>query len=133
MRMLFGIADILTALLVAFGTFVALPTRWLPVDAAACVLVALELVSGAGLLLRAPWGPRASSAVAAVALVVGLTVVTTLALTASWLAGVYGAVGSGGAIILTLVAALLLPYLVVLPAVKFAWLRGLARRPAGDR
>jgi hypothetical protein len=71
--------------------------------------------------------------VAAIALVVGLTLVTTLALTASWLAGVYGAVGSGGAIILTLVAVLLLPYLVVLPAVKLGYLRGLTGRPEGGR
>lgn len=132
MRVLLGFSDILTALLLAFATFVALPTRWLTVDAAASVLVALELLSGVGLLLRTPWALRAASAVALVALVVGLAVVTTLALTASWLAGVYGAVGSGGAIILTLVAALLLPYLVVLPGAKFAYLRGFHRRPAGD-
>jgi hypothetical protein len=133
MKALFGIADILTALLVAFATFVALPTRWMPVDAIAVVLVALELLSGAALLLRAPWAVRLASAVAAVALAVGLTLVTSLGLTASWLAGVYGAVGSGGAIILTLVAALLLPYLVVLPAVKLGYLGGLVRRPEGER
>ena len=41
-----------------------------------------------------------------------------LALTASWLSGVYGSVGMGGGIILALVAALALPYLVVLPCVE---------------
>jgi len=58
-----------------------------------------------------------------VALALGLFLVSVLAVTASWLSGVYGPVGAGGAIILTLVAVLALPYLVVLPVVELVWLR----------
>ena len=54
---------------------------------------------------------------------------TLLALTASWLAGIYGPVGAGGAAIMALVAALALPYLVVLPCVELVWLA--PRRPEG--
>ncbi len=57
------------------------------------------------------------------ALALGLFAVTVVAVTASWLSGIYGPVGRGGAIILALVAALALPYLVVLPVVQLVWLR----------
>jgi hypothetical protein len=57
--------------------------------------------------------------------------VATLALTASYLSGIYGPVGKGGALILVLVAALALPYLVVLPASQLVWLRGERRDGKG--
>jgi hypothetical protein len=128
--LVFGIADLLTAAVVGLGVFVALPARWWPVDLAAAVLAALELVAGVALLVRATWAERAARAASAVALGLGLFLVTVLAVTASWLSGVYGPVGAGGAIILTLVAVLALPYLVVLPAVELVWLRPVARVPA---
>jgi hypothetical protein len=119
----FGIANLVTAALVVLGVFVGLPARWWPVDAAAAVLVVLEAVSGGALLARARWAERAARVAAAAALALGLLAVTLLAVTASWLSGVYGPVGLGGAVILALVAALALPYVVVLPAVEIVWLR----------
>jgi hypothetical protein len=119
----FGIADLLTAALVTVGVFVGLPARWAPVDMTACVLVALKLASGGSLVLQSRWAPRVATMGAALALGVGLTLVTALAVTASWLSGVYGPVGRGGAVLWVLVAALALPYLVVLPAVQLLWLR----------
>jgi hypothetical protein len=118
----FGVADLLTAALVALGIFVGLPARWAVVDVAAGVLVALKVASGLSLMARARWAPTTTIAAAAVALAMGLALVTSLALTASWLSGVYGPVGRGGALLLTLVAALVLPYLVVVPAVQLFWL-----------
>jgi hypothetical protein len=117
----FGLADLATAALVLFGVFVALPARYWPVDVVAGSLAACDLASAVGLLAGAAWGPRVASASAVAALAVGLGLVSALALTASWLSGVYGAVGLGGAVILVLVAALALPYLVVLPAAKLVW------------
>jgi len=58
-----------------------------------------------------------------VSLVLGLLLITTLALTASYLSGIYGPVGRGGALILSLLAATALPYLVALPVAQLAWLR----------
>jgi hypothetical protein len=119
----FGVANILTAALLVFGVFVALPARWWPVDTGCGVLVALELASGAGLLAGASWGTFAARVAASVALGLGLFVVTLLAVTASWLSGVYGPVGRGGAIVLALVAVLAVPYVVVLPLVQLVALK----------
>ena len=51
-----------------------------------------------------------------------------LVLTASWLAGVYGPVGRGGAMIFGLVAAMVLPYTILLPAAELLWLGPPQRR-----
>jgi hypothetical protein len=121
--LVFGVADLLTAAVVGLGVFAALPARWWPVDSAAAVLTVLEVAAGAGLVAGTAWAERAARAASAVALALGLFLVTVLAVTASWLSGVYGPVGAGGAIILTLVAVMALPYLVVLPVVEIVWLR----------
>lgn len=134
----FGISDFVTAALVVFGVFAALPARWVPVDSVAALLAALKAASSATLLAAAKkaarsgapisgtsasdrWARRLVRAAASFALAVGLALVSALALTASWLSGVYGPVGRGGAVVLVLVAALALPYLVVLPAVQLCW------------
>jgi hypothetical protein len=121
--LVFGIANVTTAVLLAFGVFVTLPARWWPVDVGSAVLVAVQLAAGVGLLTRAAWGPLAARVAGAVALALGLLVVSLLAVTASWLSGVYGPVGRGGAIVLALVAALAVPYTIVLPIVELVWLR----------
>jgi len=121
--LVFGIANLLTAAVVAVGVFAALPARWAPVDVAAAVLTALELTSAAGLLSGAAWAANVARVACAAALVLGLLLVTALAVTVGWLSGIYGPVGRGGAIVLALVAALALPYLVVLPALELVWLR----------
>ena len=121
--LVFGVADLLTAAGVGLGVVVALPARWWPVDVVAATLTALEVAAGVGLLTGASWGERVARGASAVALGAGLFAVTMLALTASWLSGVYGPIGGGGAIVLALVAALALPYVVVLPTVELVWLQ----------
>lgn len=123
----FGVADLLTGALVGGGVFVALPGRWWPVDVPAALLVALELSAGVALLARTGWAERLARTACVVALSLGLSTVTLLAVTASWLSGVYGPVGRGGAIVLALVGLLALPYVVVLPAVQLVWLRPRSR------
>jgi hypothetical protein len=120
----FGLADLARAAIVALGVFVGLPSRWAPVDAVAVVLVAVDLAAGIGLLASAPWASRVARIGSSIALAAGLSLITALAVTASWLSGVYGTVGLGGAVLMLLVAALALPYLVVLPVVQLVWLRG---------
>jgi hypothetical protein len=122
-RIVFGTLNLLSAALVFVGVFVALPTHWWPVDVGAGALVLLLGAAGAGLLLRKPWAERAARGASFFALGIGLALVATLAITASYLAGIYGPVGRGGAIILALVAALAIPYLVVLPASELLWLK----------
>ncbi len=65
---------------------------------------------------------RLTRVAASVVLVLGLSLFAAIALTASWISGVYAQVGSTGAIVFGLVAALVLPYLVVFPAVELAWI-----------
>jgi hypothetical protein len=119
----FGAANLLTAAVVTLGVFAGLPARWAPVDVAAAPLTALELASAVGLLSGARWAARMSRVACATALAFGLFAMTALSVTASWLSGIYGSVGRGGAIVLALVAALALPYLVVLPVAQLVWLR----------
>jgi hypothetical protein len=120
----FGIADLVTAAVIALGVFAGLPSRWAAVDVPALAVIAADVGAAVGLLAAKPWAAAAARASSALSLALGLALVTTLALTASWLSGVYGPVGMGGAVVLALVAALALPYLVVLPVVRLVWLRG---------
>ena len=119
--------------MVYLGVFQGLPSRWWLVDGAAVVVIALFAGAGLGLLGRASWAPKLAWIASAVSLVLGILLVATLALTASFLSGIYGPVGRGGALILALTAALAIPYLVVLPAAQLVWVgrfRGVARSAA---
>jgi hypothetical protein len=125
---IFGVTDLVAAAVIVLGVFVGLPARWWVVDAPAAVLTVLLAAAGLGLVGGAVWATRVARVASIVALAAGLVLVTTLAVTASYLSGVYGAVGLGGSVILVLVAALALPYLVAFPAAQLLWLG-----PAGPR
>ena len=118
----FGVADLVSAAVIYLGVFQGLPSRWWLVDGGAVVVIALFGGAGLGLMGRASWAPKVAWIASAVSLVFGILLVATLALTASFLSGIYGPVGRGGALILGLVAALAVPYLVVLPAAQLVWL-----------
>ncbi|MBS2019593.1 MAG: hypothetical protein JST00_42420 [Deltaproteobacteria bacterium] len=126
-RLGFGIANLLVSALVAWGVFRGLPTRWWLVDGGAVIVVALLGSSGAALVSDHRLKETLTRLASAVSLVIGLALFATLAITASWLSGVYGPIGRGGAAVFMLVAALVLPYLVVLPAVELAWVGPRAR------
>lgn len=128
-RIAFGITNLGVAALVGWGVFRGLPTRWWVVDGGAAVVVALMAASGACLLANHRLAERVTRAAAGVVLVLGLALFATLALTASWLYGVYGPVGKGGSALFVLVSLLVFPYLVVLPAVLLAWV-GPRSRPS---
>jgi len=120
--MAFGAVDIASAILIYVGVFEGLPARYWLVDGGAALLIALLTAAGAGLVANTPWARRAALAASVASLVIGLLLVGTLALTASYLSGIYGPVGRGGALILGLLAALALPYLVAIPLAQLAWL-----------
>jgi hypothetical protein len=119
----FGAGNLVTALLVAVGVFAGLPSRWAPVDVAAAAVVASQAAAGVGLIAGARWAERMVRVAATVALALGLFAVTMLAITASWLYGVYGPVGRGGSLVMILVMAMVLPYVVALPLGQLFWLR----------
>lgn len=120
---LFGGADLVAAAVIAVGVFRGLPARWAPVDVPSAIVAGLLGVSGVLLVMRHPRALPVARIAAFAALAAGLVLVTLLAIAASWLFGVYGPVGRGGALLLVLVAALVLPYLVFLPAAQLLWAR----------
>jgi len=120
--LVFGAVDIVSGILVYIGVFEGLPTRYWLIDGGAALLIALFTAAGAGLVGGTAWAPRAAIAASVASIVLGLLLITTLALTASYLSGIYGPVGRGGALILGLFAALALPYLVAIPLAQLAWL-----------
>ena len=131
-RRLFAVLDLLVALLLALGVFVGLPDRWLYVDVPALGLIALFGASAVGLLLGARWGETCARITGAAALACGLLLVALLAIAASYLFGIYGPVGKGGALIFVFVLFLAIPYLVVLPLAQWLWFaRRASMAPSG--
>jgi hypothetical protein len=129
-RIAFGIINAGVASLVAWSVFRGLPTRWWVVDDAALLIVVLLAASSVTLLANHRLAEPVTRVAAAVTLVLGLALFATLALTASWLFGVYGPVGKGGSAIFALVALMVFPYLVVLPAALLVWVGPRPRKVA---
>jgi len=113
----FSFLHFTTAAVISVGVFLGLPVRYAPVDVPAFALAFALAVSGLGLLVRARWRERVARAVSWITLLLGLALVAALVLTASHVAGLYGPIGRGGALILVLVACLAVPYLVAIPLV----------------
>jgi len=121
-RIGFGAANVAVGLFTAYGVFRLLPTRWWLVDGGAAIVVVLLVGSGVALLRDAKSARRLARLAARVVLGVGLALFAALVVTAAYLSGVYAQVGTTGAVIFGLVSALVLPYLVVLPAAELLWL-----------
>lgn len=115
-RIFFAASDFTTALLVLVATFMGLPTRWWPIDGAA-VLVAIALAA-AGVSQASGRASIVIRIACGLVLAVGLLFIAFLSISASHLAGVYGPIGEGGALLMLLVIALALPYLIALPAAQ---------------
>jgi hypothetical protein len=118
-----AVFELLVAALLIVGIWVALPARWWPVDVTGTLLGAALLAGGGGLLLDKSWGRLLSVVASWFSLAIGMVTVTVLAFTASYLAGLYGPVGGGGALIVGATAALVLPYLIGLPLLQLTLLR----------
>ncbi len=121
-RIGFGIANLVVAAAVLAGVFRLLPTRWWVVDLGAVVISLLLASSGIALLRKLAIAETLTRIASAIVLALGLALVTAIFATAGWISGVYGQVGAGGAVIFGLVGALVLPYVVVFPAVELAWI-----------
>lgn len=127
-RIGFGIANLAVALFVVGGVFRLLPTRWWLIDVAAVLVAMLLGSSGVALLAKASAAETLTRLASGLVLVIGLALFAAIVTTAGWIGGVYGQVGTSGAIIFGLVAALVLPYVVVLPAAELAWIGPRAKR-----
>ena len=126
--LIFGAVHGFTAVAILVAVFGCLSTRYGPVDWPSALLAALEGAATVSLIVGFPWRVAAARLASMCALAIGLLSFTALLATATWLGGVYGKVGRGGAIILGIAAALILPYLIFLPAFELAWLQTEPRR-----
>jgi hypothetical protein len=132
-RLGFGIGNVAIAAFVLVGVFRLLPTRWWVVDGGAALVALLLGGSGAALLAKARLAAPLVRVASGLVLVLGVLLFTALVGTAGWLSGVYGPVGTSGAVVFALVAALVLPYVVVYPAVELAWIGPRPRREERSR
>ena len=113
-----GAADLLISLLLLGAVWGALPARWAPVDYGVSALAVVLGVAGVALFFGMPRARSLGLFAAGVALVVGMALSTALFVTGAQLLGLYGPVGRGAAIILSIVGFLVVPYLVLLPAAQ---------------
>ena len=126
---LFAIAHLTTAALLVVGVFIALPSRWSPVDASAGLLVALHTAAAIALLAHSAHAALVARVAAFFSLGGGLLLTAIVAWTAAYLSGIYGPIGRGGAVIMTLVIALTVPYLIAIPACELLWLGPSTKKP----
>jgi hypothetical protein len=124
-RIAIACSQAVTGSLVLIGVWLALPARWWPVDVAGTLVGAGALLVSVLLALRHRAGPGVARVVLWAQLLLGSLAVTLLAASIAQLAGSYGPVGSGGALLMGTIAALILPYLVGLPVLQLFWLRRL--------
>lgn len=120
----FSIANVLLAVFLVVAVFVVLPARWWVVDVPAGLVVALLFGSTVGLLRRDGRGLRVAAAAAAVVLVVGMLAFAALCLAAAFVSGVHGVLGVGVSLAYLLIIVPVWTYLVLLPALQLAWIRG---------
>jgi hypothetical protein len=104
--------------LLLFGIWVALPARWWPIDVPGTALALGCLAAAFGLWCGTAWGVRVARVTLWAALAAGCVVCTALIWVVAHLFGLYGPVGAGGALLMGVMAALILPYLVLLPALS---------------
>jgi hypothetical protein len=124
-RIAIACSQALTGALLLIGIWLALPARWWPVDAAGTLLGVGALLVTLLLALRQRVAPALARIVLWAELVLGSLAVTLLAASIAQLAGSYGPVGSGGALLMGTIGALIVPYLIGLPVLQLFWLRRL--------
>ena len=129
-RRTMGALDLFLAFSLMLLVWMAAPVRWWPVDIGFTALALGFTVAGVGLWVGARWAEAVAKVLATITLLVGIVLCTALAFTAASLAGLYGPVGMGGSIILTVAAFLVLPYFIVFPAAQIYSLLPSGPRPA---
>ncbi|HET9960265.1 MAG TPA: hypothetical protein VFQ61_37500 [Polyangiaceae bacterium] len=118
---IFAVLNLLPAYVLGAGCYI-LPSRFWPLDSAVialvCVLVATSVVAFA----RPALAHRALRFAALTLLVIGLGVCAMFALTAAFLYSVHGSYGDLGAILMSLVLLLIVPYSLAYPSLLLLWL-----------
>ncbi len=120
-----AVPQFLLGAVLLYAVWALLPARWMPIDVAGTARARAQIAAPLGLWTARAYGKKLAVATAWVTLTFGALLCSALLFTLSHLAGLYGPVGAGGAVLMGVIAALVLPYLVVLPAFQLSWLRAL--------
>ena len=126
----FGLGNVLTAILLLCLVFPGLKTRWWVVDVPSVALSLLLVISGMGLIRSTGWRLILLRISAVVCLVIGLAAIAALGVTAAYLSGVHGSLGQSGALLMVLLIALFVPYLVIYPSLQLLWAYKTSRKGA---
>jgi hypothetical protein len=118
----FGLLNGVAGLVLLVGVFVLAQPRFWALDVPALLIGAVQLASAVALLARLPWALRALSVAAWVSFVLGLAVVFLIVVSMVFLRAIHGDYGVAALAVSGLVVALLVPYIVVLPALELLWL-----------
>ena len=120
----YGVLDLGFAAFYAWLGFGIIPSRSTAFNLALGLVVALLVVGGAGLVLRAKWGRVWAIAASAVPLLFAAVVIALLVVSGAYLRGIYGALGQGMALLSLVVAALVLEAFALLPLFQLRFLLG---------
>ena len=123
MRLTFGILNALSALVLLVGLFGVVQPRFWALDVPLVTIALLELVSAVGLLAKLPWAMRALTVSAWASFGLGLLVVSLILLTMVFLRGIHGDFGVAALAVSSLIVALLVPYILLLPTIELLWLK----------
>ena len=123
MRLTFGILNALSALVLLVGLFGVVQPRFWALDVPLATIALLQLSSAVGLLAKLPWALRALAISAWASFGLGLLVVSLILLTMVFLRGIHGDFGVAALAVSSLIVALLVPYILVLPTVELLWLK----------
>jgi hypothetical protein len=129
LRISFGVLNAVAALVLLVGLFLVVTPRFWVLDVPLTAIALLDLVSGAALLLRLPWARRVLRVAAWVSLVLGLISVSLIVLSMAFLRGIHGDAGVAALAVSGLIVALLVPYIVLLPALELLWLKRQSPEP----
>jgi hypothetical protein len=122
-RLTFGIANLLVGVILFGGTFLVVQPRFWAFDGPLSLIALSQLTSGVGLLLRLPWAARALRVSAWLSFCLGLVVISLVVLSMVFLRGILGDYGVAALAVSGLIVALLVPYVLVLPALELLWLK----------
>ena len=121
-RIAFGVSNAVAAVVLGVGVFVVVQPRFWALDVPAAAIATVQLVSAVGLLAKLPWAMRALRVAAWISFVLGLLIVSLIVLSMLFLRGIHGDYGVAALAVSGLIVALLVPYVVVLPALELLWL-----------
>lgn len=118
---LFALLNLLPAFVLGGGG-ISLPMRFWLVDGLVGITVLTLIVTSALVFARPALAQLALRIGAWVLLVLGSAIVALFALSFAFLVGVHGPFGAFGSLLMVLVLLLLIPYVLVYPAIELRWL-----------